>query len=71
MTRTVTKTDKVLIAASLVNAGVKARIRQFPAMVRVVFAEGDRAAVAQVLADEGYRNVFFQDNQAHVRYAEV
>lgn len=76
--RTLTNSDKALLALSLANAGIKARIRKLPAGLRVVF-EGSSQAVADVLNAEGFRHASgesfdrfkFDGNQAFVRYAAV
>jgi len=53
LARTVTKDDKILIAAALLNAGVKARLKVIRNGVRVVF-QGEWQPVAAVLNNEGY-----------------
>ncbi len=75
MVRTLNETDKALLAAVLMNAGVKARIRKFPGCYRVVF-DGARETVADALNGEGFLaaggqpfgRFSFDGNQAFVRY---
>lgn len=76
--RTLTATDKALLALALRNAGIKARIRKFPTSIRVVF-EGSWEAVRSVLNAEGFRfadgNEFGRfsnnGNEAHIRFMEA
>lgn len=69
------KTDKMLLAVALLNAGIKGRIKMLNLGCRVVF-EGSSDAVAAVLNSEGFLHASgdafgpfsFQGNQAFVRY---
>ncbi len=51
--RYVNNTDKLLLRAALLNAGIKARVRSFPNCLRVVF-EGDKAPMIEMLNNEGF-----------------
>lgn len=78
MARTLTQTDQVLLAAALLNAGIKARIRKIRNGLRVVF-DGPSAPVADLLNDEGFLHAngcpfdrfSFDGNQAFVRYVRA
>jgi hypothetical protein len=78
MVRPFSKQDKILLAAALLNAGIKARIKMLNLGARVVF-EGSEEAVAEVLNNEGFLfadgqkfgRFCFQRNQAFVRYVEM
>lgn len=76
MVRTLTNDDKILLAAALLNAGVKARIRKLHIGYRVVF-DGSYDVVASALNGEGFLaaggepfgKFSAQGNQVFVRYA--
>ena len=76
--RVFAKEDQILLAAALLNAGVKARIRKLHLGVRVVFT-GSQDDVAEVLNSEGFLHAnggpftqfSFQGNQAFVRYVSI
>jgi len=72
--RTLTRNDQLLLAAALLAAGVKARIRRFPGALRVVF-DGSWETVADVLNNDGFcpagggrfGRFNFEGNQVFVR----
>jgi hypothetical protein len=78
MVRKFNKTDKLLLAAALLNAGVKGRIKMLNLGARLVF-EGSQDAVTEVLNSEGFLHAngapfgptSFQGNQAFVRYVNI
>lgn len=76
--RTLTATDKALLALALRNAGIKARVRKISNGLRVVF-DGSWEGIAAVLNAEGFRHATggefsrfsFDGNQAFIRYVEA
>ncbi len=75
--RALNNSDKVLIAAALLNAGVKARIKKLNIGYRVCFV-GDQSAVIEALNNYGFLNAvggqfdmhsFNQPHELFVRYA--
>ena len=54
--RTLTAADKALLALSLSNHGVKARIRQFRGSLRVVIISGTQDDTLAAINDNGFLN---------------
>lgn len=76
MVRTLTQSDKAILAIVLLDAGVKARIRKIRIGFRVCF-EGEQTAVLVALNNNGFRDgcgshfshlSFNQPHEIFVRY---